>query len=85
MTYNEGGTFVVSCGIYIGGFWAVADCYIPAGINMVSSPMDFGWAGPIGGFSVGIHGILADLLHYIIDQLKIFKQWILKLISCSDY
>ena len=49
MTINDDGIFVVSCFPYFGGFWANGDCMIPAGINFVSSPRDFGWTGPFGG------------------------------------
>ena len=52
MTYNDGGTFVVSCLTYIGGFWAIEDCSIPAGINIVSSVEEFSWSGPELGFSL---------------------------------
>ena len=63
MTYNDGGTFVVSCYPYVGGFWTVDGCSIPAGINFVSSQTDFAWSGPAGGgFLFRVLRILADLL-----------------------
>ena len=53
MTVNDGGIFVVSCDQYIGGYWALGGCALPAaGINLLSSHTDFGWCGPVGGFSL---------------------------------
>ena len=49
MTYNDGGTFVVACGHYIEGFWAMDGCFFAAGINSVTTLDDFSWCGPVGG------------------------------------